>query len=289
MDGGGIGPAQMAWLTDQLQRCHRRWRDERGRWVEGPGTDRLVVLLSHHSSWTMTNAVADEADPGPRTLGPDLVALLDRFPNVVLWVNGHTHRHNVRAHRRTEGGGWRPATITDSSGTVHDEVALAGVLREKTTLDGITVIGSEITEPLVVGLGGTYPREIWRHRPQTARTRVLIPVHATACLTDTPANCFASVLADWNSYTVAEATLDGVPQALIEQPPVPGESEFTAAVPRDGILGLKPGLYHARIAAGRWAIVDLPEPGLYVLRVRAQSTSGTALDVTYRLSAAEVQ
>lgn len=105
-DGGGMGPAQTAWLVDQLERCHTRHRDERGRWVEGPGPDRMVVLLSHHSSWTMTNAVADEADPGPRTLGPDLVALLDRFPNVVLWVNGHTHRHTVQAHRRTEGGGW---------------------------------------------------------------------------------------------------------------------------------------------------------------------------------------
>ncbi|HEX7133779.1 MAG TPA: TIGR03767 family metallophosphoesterase [Iamia sp.] len=105
-DGGGMGPAQTAWLTDQLERCHTRYRDERGRWVDGSGPDRMVILLSHHSSWTMTNAVHDEADPGPRTLGPELVALLDRFPNVVLWVNGHTHRHNVRAHRRTEGGGW---------------------------------------------------------------------------------------------------------------------------------------------------------------------------------------
>lgn len=105
-DNGGMGPAQTAWLTDQLERCHTRHRDERGRWVEGPGPDRMVVLLSHHSSWTMTNAVDDEADPGPRTLGPELIALLDRFPNVVLWVNGHTHRHTVRAHRRAEGGGW---------------------------------------------------------------------------------------------------------------------------------------------------------------------------------------
>ncbi|HMJ77140.1 MAG TPA: TIGR03767 family metallophosphoesterase [Iamia sp.] len=105
-DGGGMGPAQTAWLTDQLERCHTRYRDERGRWVDGHGPDRMVILLSHHASWTMANTVDDEADPGPRTLGPALLDLLDRFPNVVLWINGHTHRHTVQAHRRTEGGGW---------------------------------------------------------------------------------------------------------------------------------------------------------------------------------------
>ncbi len=105
-DGGGIGPRQRDWLVDQLERCHRRFRTDDGRWVDGPGPDRLVILLSHHTTWTMGNRVDDSADPGRRTLGPDVVALLDRFPNVVLWVNGHTHAHAVVGHRRTEGGGW---------------------------------------------------------------------------------------------------------------------------------------------------------------------------------------
>ena len=125
-----------------------------------------------------------------------------------------------------------------------------------------------------------------------ARTRVLIPVHNTVCFaSDAPSasQCYDAALADWNGYSLAEAVLDGVPQALIEQPPVPGESEFAVAVPRNGLFGLKPGLYRASIAAGRWAIVDLPEPGLYTLRVRAQSGSATAFDVTYRLTVAEIE
>lgn len=95
-DGGGIGPAQWAWLEHQLEACH----------ASTGGEDRLVILLSHHTTWTMANAVEDDADPGPRRLGADVIALLERFPNVVLWVNGHTHEHTVRAHRRAEGGGW---------------------------------------------------------------------------------------------------------------------------------------------------------------------------------------
>lgn len=103
-DGGAMGPRQTAWLEDELSRHHRRWRDEGGRWVEGDGVDRLVVLASHHNSWTMDNTRDDEFDPGPRTLGHDLLALLERFPNVVLWLNGHSHEHRICAHPRPGGG-----------------------------------------------------------------------------------------------------------------------------------------------------------------------------------------
>lgn len=106
-DGGGIGPRQRAWLEAELARHHTRWRDQHGRWVTGGGPDRLVVLASHHTSWTMTNATDDAADPGRRLLGPAFVEMLDRFPNVVLWLNGHTHEHRIVAHDRSGASpGW---------------------------------------------------------------------------------------------------------------------------------------------------------------------------------------
>src|SRR5699024_4404148 len=104
-DGGAMGPRQTAWLEAELARHHTRWRDSSGRPVDGDGPDRLVVLVSHHNSWTMANHRDDEYDPGPRTLGPDLVDLLDRFPNVVLWLNGHSHEHRIVPNRRTTPGG----------------------------------------------------------------------------------------------------------------------------------------------------------------------------------------
>lgn len=106
-DGGGIGPRQLAWLEDELARCHTSWRDRSGREVHGPGPDRLVVLVAHHATWTIDNTREDGFDPGPRTTGDGLVELVDRFPNVVLWLNGHTHEHRIVAHRRSGGrGGW---------------------------------------------------------------------------------------------------------------------------------------------------------------------------------------
>lgn len=114
--GGSMGPRQTAWLEEELVRVHRRWVGPDGRWVDGDAaaTDRLVVLLSHHNSWTMDNRLDDPLDPGPRTLGPDLVALLARFPNVVLWINGHCHEHKVLVHRgrRAGSGCWEVDTIS---------------------------------------------------------------------------------------------------------------------------------------------------------------------------------
>ena len=138
--------------------------------------------------------------------------------------------------------------------------------------------------------GNTGGRTV-RECTMPAGARALIPVHNTFCFADgqyTEQQCLDAVVADWNSYTLAEATLDGVPQPLIDQPAVPGESAFTFTVPRNGIFGLRPGLYRASISAGRWAIVDLGQPGMRTLRVRALNTSGFLVDVTYRLSVAEV-
>lgn len=96
-DGGGIGPRQWAWLEAELARHHRSLG----------GHDRLVVVASHHNSWTMDNGHDDAADPGRRHGGAELVDLLRRHPNVVLWVNGHSHEHRVIRHHGDggEGGG----------------------------------------------------------------------------------------------------------------------------------------------------------------------------------------
>ena len=101
---GSIGPRQAAWLEAELQRHHSRWYDAAGRWVDGDGTDRLILLFSHHNSWTMDNLHDDEFDPGRRVDGPELVALLRRYPNVVLWANGHSHENKILHHPGVESG-----------------------------------------------------------------------------------------------------------------------------------------------------------------------------------------
>ncbi len=90
---GSIDAEQLSWLEGELVNGHSRWRDEDGRWVPGSGGDRLFVLFSHHPLETLVNGYSSSGSD--RILVGGLERLLGRFPNVVLWVNGHTHDHKI--------------------------------------------------------------------------------------------------------------------------------------------------------------------------------------------------
>lgn len=87
---GSLDQAQFAWLGAQL----------------AAAADRVVLVFSHHTSATLTNPlVATGLDTSPRVLGDRVVALLLAHPQVVAWVNGHTHRNQVWARPRPGGAG----------------------------------------------------------------------------------------------------------------------------------------------------------------------------------------
>ncbi len=91
---GSIDQPQFGWLRARLEE------------VSGPGRDRLVVVFSHHTIETMNNNRRSVDDPSPRVQGPEVRDLLLQFPNVVMWVNGHTHRNKVTPFARPGGGGF---------------------------------------------------------------------------------------------------------------------------------------------------------------------------------------
>lgn len=93
---GSLGASQLAWLEARLAEVHGRHLGPGGTEVTTGHADRLVLLFSHHNLGTIANVVPDPADPLDRRLGPaELLAVLRRFPNVVAWVNGHTHMNRV--------------------------------------------------------------------------------------------------------------------------------------------------------------------------------------------------
>ncbi|MGW1076140.1 TIGR03767 family metallophosphoesterase [Streptomyces sp. NPDC002537] len=96
---GSLGTAQLTWLESALKSRSGHWYDADGRVVKGGGSGELVVVFSHHTSATMGNLLPDPHHPfEKRHDGNALVALLQRFPNVVAWVNGHTHENRILAH-----------------------------------------------------------------------------------------------------------------------------------------------------------------------------------------------
>ena len=93
LEGGADGcldEEQVTWLRRTLEEVSSRWTAEDGSTVTSGNEDRLVVLFSHHGSTTLTGEHG----------APLLLQLVHRFPNVVLWLNGHTHTNAVRAHAR---------------------------------------------------------------------------------------------------------------------------------------------------------------------------------------------
>ena len=94
---GSLGPEQLAWLTAQLQAGKtRRYLDDTGALGarRSPGPAVRDLQPPHHRNHDQRL----DQQAGPRVLGTQVKDLLLRFPNVVLWVNGHTHR-NTRLRR----------------------------------------------------------------------------------------------------------------------------------------------------------------------------------------------
>lgn len=101
---GSLDPGQAAWLEQELVRVHGRYLSPDGQWIETRHQDHLVVLFSHHNSITFDNLTPDPGKTsGDRLDWAAFLALIRRFPNVILWVNGHTHTNRIWAHADSSG------------------------------------------------------------------------------------------------------------------------------------------------------------------------------------------
>jgi metallophosphoesterase (TIGR03767 family) len=85
---GSIDPAQLHWLERRLEEAHSSFRSRDGSTARTQHDDRLVVVLSHHGYDMLANPRAPKSND-------ELLELLLRFRNVVLWLNGHIHAHRI--------------------------------------------------------------------------------------------------------------------------------------------------------------------------------------------------
>jgi hypothetical protein len=109
---GSIGAQQFAWLEARLREVHSRWYDAGGRLQRGRADDHFVILFGHHNLETMGNLDPSPDDPA-RIPTAQLRDLLHRFPNVIAFVNGHSHINRVWARPDLSGrsqGFWEIST-----------------------------------------------------------------------------------------------------------------------------------------------------------------------------------
>ena len=100
---GSIDQTQLNWLTSLLNANSKVRLRSDGVREHAHGKDHVIMIFSHHTIATMGNATMGAKAPGARVLGDQVQQLLLRYPNVVAWVNGHTHVNNVIPHRRPSG------------------------------------------------------------------------------------------------------------------------------------------------------------------------------------------
>jgi len=155
---GGIDRDQLRWLEDQLAQVHRRYQARDGSVVQTGNDDRLVVLFSHHGIGTLTNR------RDPSVVGAaELEAVLHRFPNLVLWLNGHTHTNGVQARPNPDQPGrgfWEVTTCavvdwpcqTRLVELVHDGRGRLAVVCTMLDFDAPLSPGSLVTRPQLSAL-----------------------------------------------------------------------------------------------------------------------------------------
>jgi len=112
---GSIGDLQFKWLEARLTEASSRHLDTKGNWVTTRNKDKLIILFSHHGLRSLNTPlttpspdVQDDIDTSdlPRHVSDDVQALVQRFPNIIAWVNGHTHNNVITARPGPTGGFW---------------------------------------------------------------------------------------------------------------------------------------------------------------------------------------
>ena len=86
---GSIDPAQLHWLERRLEESQSSFTARDGTRATTSHRDRYFVILSHHGFDTLSN-------PRGERRAAELLELLLRFENVVLWLNGHIHMNRIR-------------------------------------------------------------------------------------------------------------------------------------------------------------------------------------------------
>ncbi|HVE77192.1 MAG TPA: TIGR03767 family metallophosphoesterase [Actinomycetota bacterium] len=159
-DRGSIGAVQFTWLEERLKEVSSVHFDAAGGEVRTGNTDKVVILFSHHGLRSMDPIFInpDPADPSgsdtPRRDEQEIEPLIHRFPNVIAWINGHTHNNIVRA-RRMPGrrGFWDIGTASHV-----DWVQQSRLIEVVDNLDGtISIFGTMIDHAAPPQPGGVDP------------------------------------------------------------------------------------------------------------------------------------
>jgi len=121
---GCIDREQFSWLQNLLQNS----------------SEMYVVLTSHHPLQDLFNGYAPEGVAAP-ALKDEVGELFSQYPNIIAWVSGHVHDHNI-AFAQSSHGNWGYWQIR--TGSHMDWPQQARVIEIAKSDDGRVVIGTQV-------------------------------------------------------------------------------------------------------------------------------------------------
>lgn len=97
---GAVPQDQFDWLQNELSQL--------------AAENKLGLVCSHHNSVTLENPAQPSTGPTQNLIHADeFVAMLQKYPNMIAWINGHTHMNTITAHPKQGGGGfWEITTAS---------------------------------------------------------------------------------------------------------------------------------------------------------------------------------
>ena len=97
---GAVPEDQFTWLRAGLEQARAE--------------NKICIVLSHHNSTTLENEAKLVIGDNQRLIhAEEFVAMLQEYPNLVAWFNGHTHINTIIAHAKAGGGGfWEVTTAS---------------------------------------------------------------------------------------------------------------------------------------------------------------------------------
>lgn len=82
---GAVPQDQFDWLQSNLQQAQQE--------------NVLCLVLSHHNSYTLENIAEPAIGPSQNLIhAEEFINMLWQYPNMIAWVNGHTHINTIVAH-----------------------------------------------------------------------------------------------------------------------------------------------------------------------------------------------
>lgn len=88
---GRMNDRQFNWLEERIREVSTQYFVTPGNLgATGNAADKLIVIASHHNTWTLVPGKANKAN--------GLTDLFLRYPNVIIWINGHSHFHVILPH-----------------------------------------------------------------------------------------------------------------------------------------------------------------------------------------------